>query len=69
MQENRDAFATVKTEKNFRTDNISSYSLKLALPLIQNSLASLFKTSTETSRSPDGKFARVSPIFKNGYKT
>ena len=41
MQEIRDAFATVKTAKSFGTDNISSYFLKLALPVIENSLAFL----------------------------
>ena len=67
MQEIRDAFATVKTAKSFGTDNISSYFLKLALPLIENSLAFLFNTSIETSRFPDSwKVARVTPIFKDG---
>ena len=67
VQEIRDAFATVKTAKSFGTDNISSYSLKLALPLIENSLAFLFNTSIETSRFPDSwKVARVTPTFKDG---
>ena len=67
VQEIRDAFATVKTAKSFGTDNISSYFLKLALPLIENSLAFLFSTSIETSRFPDSwKVARVTPIFKDG---
>ena len=67
VQEIRDAFATAKTAKSFGTDNISSYFLKLALPLIENSLAFLFNTSIETSRFPDSwKVARVTPIFKDG---
>ena len=66
VQEIRDAFATVKTAKSFGTDNISSYFLKLALPLIENWLAFLLNTSIETSRFPDSwKVARVTPIFKD----
>ena len=69
MQEIRDSFGTVKTAKSFRTDNISSYSLKLALPFIENSLAFLFNTSIETSRFPESwKVARVTLIFKEGDK-
>ena len=70
MQEIRDAIATIKTAKNFGTDNISSYFLKLALPFIENSLALMFNTSIETSRFPDSwKVARVTPIYKDGDKT
>ena len=70
VQEIRDAIATVKTAKSFGTDKISSYFLKLALPLIENSHALLFNTSIETSRFPDSwKVARVTPIFKDGDKT
>ena len=66
----RGAFAKVKTAKSFGTDNISSYFLKLALPIIENSLAFLFNTSIETSRFPDSwKVARITPIFKDGEKT
>ena len=66
MQEIRDAFATIKTAKSFGTDNISSYSLQLALPFIENSLAFVFDTSIETSRFPDSwKVARVTSIFKD----
>ena len=36
VQEIRDAFATVKTAKSFRTDNISSYFLKPTLPFLEN---------------------------------
>ena len=63
------AFAKIKTAKSFGTDNISSYFLKLALPVIENSLAALFNTSIETSQFPDSwKVARVTPIFKGGDK-
>ena len=53
--------------KSFGTDNISSYFLKLALPVIENSLAFMFNTSIETSMFPDSwKIARVTLIYKNG---
>ena len=69
VQEIRDVFAKVKTAKSFGTDSISSYLLKLALPLIENSLAFLFNTSIVTSMFPDSwKIARVTPIYKNGDK-
>ena len=70
VQEIRDASATVKTAKSFGNDNISSYFLKLALPLIENSFVFLFDTSIQTSVFPDSwKVARVTPIFKDGDKT
>ena len=70
VQQIRDAFAKVKTAKSFGVDNISGYFLKLALPFIENSLALLFKTSTETSQFPDAwKVARVTPIYKDGART
>ena len=59
-----------KTAKSFGSDNIFSYFLKLALPFIENSLATLFNTSIETSRFPDSwKVARVTQICKEGDKT
>ncbi len=65
----RAAFAKIKTAKSFGVDNISSYFLKLSLPLIENSLALLFNTSIETGQFPDlWKVARVTPIFKSGDK-
>ena len=46
------------------SDNISSYSLKLATPCIENSLVFMFNTSLETSQFPDSwKNARITPIF------
>ena len=46
---------------------MSCYFLKLAMPSIEKSLADLFNTSIETSQFPDlWKFARVTPIFKEG---
>ena len=65
VQEIRDAFAKVKTAKSFGVDNISSFFLKLALPLIENSLALLLNTSIETSAFPDlWKIARITLILK-----
>ncbi len=70
VREIRAAFAKIKTTKGARTDNISSYFLKLALPLIENSLAHFFSTSIRTNRFPDSwKVARVTPIFKGDDKT
>ena len=63
----RDASAKVKTAKSFEIDNISSYFLKLAVPIIENSLNSMFNTSIESSVFPNSwKIARVTPIYKNG---
>ena len=70
LKDIRDAFAKVKTTKSFGIDNMSSYFMKLALPYIENSLAFLFNTSTETSQFPDSwKVARITPIFKDGDRT
>ena len=64
-----DAIRKIKTAKSFGHDNISSYFLKLALPLISGSLAYLFNIAIETSTFPDSwKIARVTPIFKEGEK-
>ena len=67
VKEIRAAVAKIKTTKGSGNDNISSYFLKLAMPLIEDSLAFLFNTSIETSLFPDlWKVARVTPIFKAG---
>ena len=66
VKEIRDAIAKIKTTKGFGKGNIC-YFVELAMPFIENSLAHLFNTSVETSRFPDlWKFARVTPIFKEG---
>ncbi len=66
----RVAVAKIKNSKGSGVDDISSYFLKLALPLIENSLGLMFNKSVETSRFPDlWKVARVTPIFKGGEKT
>lgn len=56
--------------QSFGNENISCYFLKLALPLIENSLVCLFNISLVASQFPDSwKLARVTPIFKEGGKT
>ena len=63
----RDAIAKHKTAKSFGDDTISSYFLKLALPVMETSLAIMFNTSIETSQFPNlWKLARITPIFKGG---
>ena len=63
----RDAIAKLKTAKSFGNDTISSYFLKLALPVMETSLAIMFNTSIETSQFPNlWKLARITPIFKGG---
>ncbi len=52
-RENRAAFTNIKTAKSFGVDTISSYFLKLALPVIENSMAFMFNTSIQTSQFPD----------------
>ena len=60
----RDAIDKTKTSKGFGNDNISSYSLKLALPYIIKSLACMFNKSLEKREFPAlSKTARVIPIF------
>ena len=63
----KEAIGKLKASKSFGDDGISSYFLKLAMPLIEDSLVYIFNTSLETSQFPDPwKIARVSPIFKDG---
>ena len=65
MKEVRDSTAKTKPSKSFGKDNISCYFLKLALHLVEVSLACLFNTSFETSMLPDLlNLARVTPIFE-----
>ena len=63
----RDAIAKLKTANSFGNDTISSYFLKLALPVMETSFAIMFNTSIETSQFPNlWKLARITPIFKGG---
>ena len=69
VKEIRDAIAKIKSTKGFGKDNILCYFLKLAKPFIEKSLADLLNTSIDTSQFPNlWKFARVTPIFKEGDK-
>ena len=66
----RDAMAKIKTSKGFGNDNISSYFLQLALPVISKSLTCLFNRSISQCKFPaTWKIARVTPIFKDGDKS
>ena len=59
----------MKTSKDYGTDGISSYFLKLALTLIEDSLVLMFNKSLGTPSFPDSwKTASVTPIFKDGEK-
>ena len=53
VQDIREAMVKIKATKSFGSDKISSYFLKLAVPLIEKSLAFKFNTSLETSHFPD----------------
>ena len=58
-----------QTTKISGVDNISSFFLKLTLPLVGNSLALLFNASIETSTFPDSwKIATVTSICNDGDK-
>ena len=60
-------FGKFKTSKGCGTDGIASYFLKIALPVISESLCDIFNLSIATGCFPDSwKIARVAPIFKSG---
>ena len=60
-------FGKFKTSKGSGTDGIASCFLKLALPVISESLCDIFNLSIATGCFPDSwKIARVAPIFKSG---
>ena len=60
-------FSKSKTSKGCGTDGIASCFLKIALPVISESLCDIFNLSLATGCFPDSwKIARVAPIFKNG---
>ena len=60
-------FSKFKTSKGCGTDGIASCFLKIALPVISESLCDIFNLSIATGCFPDSwKIARVAPIFKNG---
>ena len=60
-------FRKIKTSKGSGTDGIASCFLKIALPVISQSLCDIFNLSITTGCFPDcWKIARVAPIFKSG---
>ena len=59
----RNAISKIKTSKGFGAVTISSYSLKLALPFINNFLVYIFNTSMQTGVFPSQwKTARSFPF-------
>ena len=56
-----------KTYKSFRSDEMSSYFLKLAIPCTERSLVFILNASLDTSHFPDlWKIALITPIFIEG---
>ena len=59
------AFGKFKKSMGFGTDGIANHFLKIALPVISESLCSIFNLSIATGVFPDSwKIARVAPILK-----
>ena len=70
VQQRRDAMAKIKTSKGLGNDNISSYFLSLALPIISKSLRCLFNRSISQCKFPAAwNIAQVTPVFKGGDKS
>ena len=62
-------FGKLKTSKGCGNDGIASCFLKIALPVISESLCDIFNLSMATDCFPDSwKIARVAPIFKSGQR-
>ena len=60
-------FGKLKKSLGFGTDGIANHFLKIALPVIGESLCNIFNHSIATAVFPDSwKIARVAPIFKSG---
>ena len=56
-----------KTSHSFGIDGVSSFFLKIGMPVLAPSLCSIFNTSISQGRFPENwKIARVSPIYKDG---
>ena len=56
-----------KTSHSFGVDNISSYFLKVGMPILAPSLSEIFNLSMSKGLFPnDWKIARVAPIYKDG---
>ena len=60
-------FGKFKKSLGFGTDGIANHFLKIALPVIGESLCNIFNLSIVTVVFPDSwKIVRVAPIFKSG---
>ena len=56
-----------ETSKSFDLDLISSYSLKLSMPILASPLSQIFNLSMSQGIFPGGwKIARVAPVHKSG---
>ena len=61
------ALGKMKKSFGFWSDGIASHLIKIAFPVISQSLCSIFNLSINTGKFPDSwKTARVAPIFKSG---
>ena len=61
------ALGKMKKSFGFGSDGIASHFIKIAFPVISQSLCSIFKLSIDTRKFPDSwKTACVAPIFKSG---
>ena len=61
------ALGKLKTSAGFGADGIASQFVKIAFPIIAESLCDIFNLSLATGRFPNSwKIAHVSPIFKGG---
>ena len=59
----------MKTLHGSGHDGIANFYLKIALPVVSESLCDLFNKSLFAGKFPkDWKVARIAPIFKNGAK-
>ena len=60
-------FGKCKKSLGFCTDGIANHFLKIALPVIGESLCNIYNLSIASGVFPDcWKIARVAPIFKSG---
>ena len=67
LSKTRKFFGKLKTSKGCRNDGIARCFLKIALPVISESLCDIFNLSIATGCFPySWKIARVAPIFKSG---
>ena len=61
------ALGKMKKSSRFGSDGIASHFIKIAFPVISQSLCSIFMLSINTGKFPDcWKTARFAPIFKSG---